>query len=133
MKAVSIVLKPGAKFLLDTHVVETLLKKIDTERIWTQKGEMLILEERSFDCTSSRVNTEWTIIRSRKILKRSSSIRLYTFKEICDLLKSVGFGDLMGYSSLDGNCFEFGSTRLYLVAKKNHRNYLYNIDCEQEG
>lgn len=118
LKAVSLALKPGAKFLLDTHVVETLLRKIYKERIWNKSGETLILEEKRYDHGAGRVNTEWTIIRKNKTIRRLSSIRLYTYKELCDLLKSVGFGGFVGYGSLDGKRFGLESPRLYLVAVK---------------
>ena len=118
LKAVSLALKPGAKFLLDTHVVETLLRKIYQERIWNKPGETLILEEKRYDYGSGRVNTEWTIIRKNKTIRRLSSIRLYTYKELCDLLKSVGFGSFVGYGSLDGKRFGLESPRLYLTAVK---------------
>jgi SAM-dependent methyltransferase len=118
LKAVSLVLKPGGKFLLDTHVEETLLQKIHPERISSQVGETLILEEKSYDCSARRVNTEWTFIHYGKKIRRLSSIRLYTYKELCDLLHSVGFGGFRGYGSLNGKRFFFGSPRLYLVAVK---------------
>lgn len=119
LNAVSRVLKPGARFLVDTHVSETLLPKMFPGRIWKQVGETLLLEEKSYDCASSRVNTEWTFIHYGKKTRRFSSIRLYTYKELCDLLESVGFESFRAYGFLNGDPFCVGSPRLYLVARKN--------------
>ena len=49
LKAISGVLKPGAKFLLDTHITETLLPKLFQERGWKRVGSALVLEERHYD------------------------------------------------------------------------------------
>ena len=121
LKAVSRVLKPGAKFLVDTHVAETLLPNLSPERIWKQVGKTLLLEEKSYDCASSRVNTEWTFIHHGEKSKRYSSIRIYTFRQLCDLLRSVGFNSFRGYGLLNGDPFHVGSSRLYLVAKKKRK------------
>ncbi|MGE0683566.1 MAG: cyclopropane-fatty-acyl-phospholipid synthase family protein, partial [Candidatus Binatia bacterium] len=57
VQAVFRALKPGGQFLLETHIVETLLP-IFQERGWQQIGDTLILERRWYDYVQSRVGTE---------------------------------------------------------------------------
>ena len=73
-KAVSRTLKPGGKFLVDTHVAETLLP-IFQERGWWRVGDTVVLEERCYDHAESLVHVEWTFMREGREDKRSSSIR----------------------------------------------------------
>lgn len=118
LEAVFRALKPGARFLLDTHVAETLLPRLSQKRDWKCVGETLILEERSYNPAVARTDTEWTAVRDGKVYKKTTSIRLYTYRELCQLFTGVGFVDLEPYGSLNGESFELSSPRLYLTATK---------------
>lgn len=118
LKAVSRVLKPGGKFLLDTHITETLLSKLLQERGWKRVGSALVLEERHYDYVCSRTDTKWTLVQDGRMFEKSTSIRLYTYRELCQLLERFGFAGFEGYGSLSEEPFQLGSPRLYLVATK---------------
>jgi cyclopropane fatty-acyl-phospholipid synthase-like methyltransferase len=118
LKAIYQVLKPGSMFLLDTHTTETLLPRLFHERAWRRVEDTLILEERQYDHVSSRTKTEFILVQNSKVTKTESSIRLYTYRELCSLLELVGFKDFKGYGSLDFEPFRLGSPRLYLTATK---------------
>ena len=119
LKAVSNALKPGARFLLDTPLIETRLPEMEAEaKVWWQVGGLLALEDRKFDHVNSRVESEWTFVHDGKIEKKSLSLRLYTFRELCSLLEEVGFGNHLAYGTLDLEPFALGSTWLYLVTTK---------------
>lgn len=111
-------LKPGGRFLLDTHVAETLLPGLVEERGWSRVGNTTVLEERHYDHVSARTTTEWTLLQEGKTFKSSTSIRLYTFRELSSLLERCGFGNLQAYGSIDSEPFRLGSTRVYLVSTK---------------
>jgi len=117
LKAVARALKPGARFLVDAHVAETLLPRYQ-ERDWGQVRDMLMLQERCYDYVHSRVDAEWTLVKEGKVQKQTSSIRIYTYRELCQLLEEVGFANCEGYGSLSQKPFKLGSRRLYLVATK---------------
>ena len=110
--------KPGARFLLDTHVAETLLPRLSQQRDWKRVGDTLVLEEKHYNPATARTNTEWTAARDGKVFRKTTSIRLYTYRELCQLFERVGFADLEPYGSLNGEPFEFGSPRLYLTATR---------------
>jgi O-methyltransferase involved in polyketide biosynthesis len=117
LKAVARSLKPGARFLVDTHVAETLLP-VFRERDWQRMEDTLVITETHYDHVQGRVETEWTFVREGEMAKRPSSIRVYTYRELCQLLEEVGLTDCEGYGSLNGEPFGLGSRRLYLRAAK---------------
>lgn len=114
-------LRPGARFLLDTHVVETLLPRFE-ERAWRHAGETLVLEERTYDHGRSRVNVEWTFVKGGGVQKAASSIRIYTYRELVELMGKVGWRALEAYGSLGLEPFHLGAARLLLVAGKGSRS-----------
>ena len=111
-------LRPGGRFLLDTHVAETLLPRLSQERSWKRVGDTLVLEEPRYDPSSARTHTEWTLIREGRTFTNSTSIRLYTYRELVQLLEGVGFVDFVSFGSLNGDPFELNSPRLYLIATR---------------
>jgi SAM-dependent methyltransferase len=115
--AVARALKPGGRFLLDTHIVETVVPKF-SERLWRRFGTTLALEEARYDHASSRVQSEWILVQAGKLERKPVSIRMYTYRELCRLLEEAGFTHFEGYGSLGQEPFQLGSPRLYLVATK---------------
>ena len=119
LRAVSNALKPGARFLLDTPLVETRLPEMEAEtKVWWKVGDLLALEDRRFDHVTSRVESEWTFVRDGQIEKKDLSLRLYTYRELCRLLDQAGFGNHQSYGSIDFEPFTLGATWLYLVTTK---------------
>ena len=60
---------------------------------------------------------DWTLVKAGQVETKTSSIRIYTYREICSLLTEVGFTGLDAFSSLTGEAFKLGQ-RLYIVAVK---------------
>jgi len=119
LKAISKSLKPGAQFILDTPLVETRVPEIESQdKEWWQVGDLIILEERRFDYPNSRVESDWTFIRDGLVETKHLSLRLYTFKEISELLYSAGFGSHKAFGSIDFELFGRGSSWLYMVTTK---------------
>ena len=119
LRAVSRCLKPEATFLLDTPLIETRLPEMEAqERVWWPAGDLLALEERSFDHETSRVESNWTLIKDGKTEQKTLSLRLYTYRELIVLLESAGFANHRAYGSMDWEPYGQGSTWLYLVTTK---------------
>jgi ubiquinone/menaquinone biosynthesis C-methylase UbiE len=119
LQRVSRSLKTGASFILDTPLIETRLPEMESqERVWWPVGELLALEERTFDHETSRIESEWTFIKDGQIEKKLLSQRLYTYLELVTMLEKAGFGNHKAYSSIDGEPFEMGSTWLYMNTTK---------------
>ena len=48
-------------------------------------GDMLMLAQRHYDPTESRLHVEYTLIRGAETEKRSMSARIYSYREIVRL------------------------------------------------
>ncbi|MFQ5950908.1 MAG: SAM-dependent methyltransferase [Candidatus Geothermarchaeales archaeon] len=119
LKAVHRTLKPEGRFLFDTALAETLFPTAQAnQRVWWGGGETLVLEQHSYDHVRSRADTEWTFVHEGKVEKKQSSQRIYTYREVLELLEEVGFAEFEGYGSLSQEQFRFGSKRLYMMATK---------------
>jgi SAM-dependent methyltransferase len=117
LRAVSQALKPGAPLVMDTPLLETRLPEMAAqERDWWQVGNLLALEERRFDHTTGRVESDWTFIQGGQLETRHLSLRLYTYRELVALLEQAGFSRHEAYGSLDWEPFELGAPWLYLIA-----------------
>jgi SAM-dependent methyltransferase len=117
LQAVSRTLKPGGRFALDTLVLEALLPKFQ-ERSWQRWGDRLICEARRYDLDGGRVEAEWVFVRGGQTATRHSSIRIYTYRELCVLLAAAGFGECEAYGNIAGEPFRLGSRRIYIAATR---------------
>jgi len=119
LAAVARTLKPGGRILIDMpNVAEGLLPRFQ-ERDWWPSGEVITLEERRYDHVTSRVEVDWTLVKAGQVETKTSSMRVYTYRETCRLLTEVGFTGFDALGSLTGEAFKLGQ-RLYLVATKAH-------------
>jgi SAM-dependent methyltransferase len=66
----------------------------------------------------SRVSSEWTLIRGGKAETFSFEHSLYSGRELNDRLRSVGFGRVDLFGSLQGTPFDLNAARLVAVARK---------------
>lgn len=113
IKAAARSLKKGGRFLIDTHTLETIIpifQPVSKNRY----GKMPLKEERHLNLDTSRIDVKWTLGKE----SQSSSIRLYGYRELKNLLSRNGFGKFKAYGSIEGEKFEFGSRRLILVCEK---------------
>lgn len=118
LNAVARTLKPGGRFLLDTHVTETILPKFNPQMFQDIDG-VTVLHNNWWDHESGRIEGDWTYIRpDGNRTKNHVSIRLYTYRELTELCEDAGFSSFEAWSTLDGTPFALGGSRLYLVATK---------------
>jgi SAM-dependent methyltransferase len=115
--AASRALEPGGRFLIDTHVAESVLPHF-TEREWSERDAGLLLERRRWDPATGRIETDWTFVRDGGTETHRSSIRIYTFRELTQLLSAAGFVAFQGFDPDTLEPFELGASHLMLVATK---------------
>jgi hypothetical protein len=116
LQAVARTLKVGARFVLDVSYISEVLLPSLQERSWYPIDDILVLAERSYDPLQGRLQVEYTSIHDGQIAKRAMSARLYSYREMVQLLKAAGFGDVQGFGSLTKEPFKLGSPRLLLTA-----------------
>ncbi|MDX1615718.1 MAG: class I SAM-dependent methyltransferase [Candidatus Promineifilaceae bacterium] len=117
LRGVARALRPGGRFLIDTPIMESLFHQF-RPRDWREVGDIRVLEERRFDHQRSSILTEWTLIRGQEVAQHTSVIRLYSYRELTQLLREAGFSSSTGYRSLRGEPFSLNEGRLFMVAQK---------------
>jgi hypothetical protein len=53
-----------------------------------------------------------------EVHRETTSIRIYTYRELAEQLEGVGFTELQDFGSLTKEAFTINSERLYLIARK---------------
>jgi SAM-dependent methyltransferase len=118
LQTLSQTLKPGARFILDAPAIaECLLPNLQPHRSITVAGISVSIENR-YDEDESRIFTDFTFMRNGETDKRRSSQRIYTYRELSELLSLAELQTEVEFSSLDEQPFELGSKRLLLICKK---------------
>jgi hypothetical protein len=79
-------------------------------------GETLFLNNNRYDHVSGRLETEDIIIRNGQIDRRPGFQRVYTYSEICRLLRTAGFGTPESFASVNREPYRLGAQDLLLVA-----------------
>src|SRR6185503_19817205 len=81
-------------------------------------GDVTATIDNRYDHEQSRIFPNFTFVRNGVEDKRSSSQRIYTYKELAELLRDTGLEPISAYGSLDEHPFKLGAHRLIMVAKK---------------
>ncbi len=119
LDAVYRVLRPGGRFLLDaSSVAENVVPRIQ-KHTELQVGDILFIEDNHYDHERSRLETDYTFIRGNVTEKRFGSHRLYTFRELQQLLTDAGFASVRSFGSLNKDPFELGAPALYMLVTKD--------------
>jgi SAM-dependent methyltransferase len=112
-------LRPAGRFLIDIQVAESLFPKF-RERDWSwmrQDPPLRILEERRWNLESGSVDSTWTFI-SDTVTSSRVWMRIYTYRELCELLRAAGFSRFEAFETGTQKPFRLGSPRLALIAEK---------------
>jgi SAM-dependent methyltransferase len=117
-KRVAESLRPGGQFLVDVQVVETVLPDFRARDWWwmTPEQTTMVAEHRRFDVDTCRVEGTYTFIGEGHNETASFSIRLYTCKELRELLREAGFTRFRALETITAEPFCLGSERLSLIA-----------------
>ena len=98
-------------------VTETLFPKCQPKG-WSEIGDTIVLEDRIWDYISGRVEVNWTFIQQKKQATYHNSIRIYTYREVINLLRQNGFEHFVAFGSLSKDAFQFGAQRLLITARR---------------
>jgi SAM-dependent methyltransferase len=118
LRAVAAALKPGARFALESGYVMEHLFPVLQERSSYPVGDIVMEAHRRYDPTESRLHVEYTLTRGSAIEKRSMSARIYSYRELVELLVKAGFTDVQGYGSLTREPFRLAAGPALMVASK---------------
>ena len=118
LRAVSKVLKPGSRFILDAPAIaECILPTFQASRSMEIAGIKVDIEHR-YDHEQGRMFNDFTFTRNGVVDQRPSSQRAYSFHELSELLRAAGLDTVAAYGSLTEEPFKLGAHRLLLVTQK---------------
>ena len=118
LNSVSQTLKPGRRFILDAPAVaECVLPIFQASRSIELAGIKVDIEHR-YDHEQARMFNDFTFTRNGVVDRRPSSQRVYTYRELTELLRAAGLEPIASYGSLTEEPFKLGAQRLLLVAEK---------------
>jgi SAM-dependent methyltransferase len=118
IKAVSRSLKKGGHFLLDTQAAETLYPVYKTEDKFRIAGVKAIVN-RYMDHETSRNMERFTFTKKGKRRSYHSSIRIYTYQEVANILGQNAFSQIKSFGSFSRDPFRFGASRLLMVVRRD--------------
>jgi SAM-dependent methyltransferase len=118
LKSLAQTVKSGSRFILDAPAIaECLLLNVQANRSIEIAGIKVDIEHR-YDHEQGRMFNDFTFTRDGVVDKRPSSQRVYTYRELTELLRAAGFETTAAYASLAEEPFQLGAQRLLLVSQK---------------
>jgi SAM-dependent methyltransferase len=118
LRAVSQTLKPRARFVLDAPAAaECILPNFQPNHTFEIAGIAVTIQHR-YDHEQARMFNDFTFTREGVEDYRPSSQRVYTYRELADLLQAAGLEIVAAYASLTEEPFTLGAHRLLLVSEK---------------
>ena len=119
LEAVHAALKPGGRFVLETRfcaegVFQQMLKKA-----WFPLGDLFFLVDTAYDPATAQLTSSYTIIQDGRVERQQATYRIYTYRELLQLFRDAGFGNLETFGSLKREPFAIGSPGLWVVAVRN--------------
>jgi SAM-dependent methyltransferase len=112
-------LGPGGRFLLDTINREMLVRHWEEHRWQEGGGGILRLEDRRFDFLAGRqYNRVLSIHPDGTRNEREIDLRLYTLKELGDMLSQAGLAILQTWGGFDGRDYDLDSRRMIVLSEK---------------
>jgi SAM-dependent methyltransferase len=110
-------LKTGGRFLVDVHNRDAFMRRFFPES-FVDRDDDFMLDRRTFDVGSGRVETERIVIRDAAVRRMHFSLRMFTFTELRDSLREAGFAEVHGYDWETGDPLAVESRRMVIVARK---------------
>lgn len=118
LQGVAAALKPTGRFLIDTSMAAESFFVTGGVKEWVEVGDILMLIENVYLPTEARVDSNLTFLRNGKSEKRTASHYVHTVGEIVRMLGAVGLVTVAAHATIDGDPFELGCDRLFLVSQK---------------
>jgi SAM-dependent methyltransferase len=102
LRSVAAALKPGAAFVLETPMVAESAWLTVKDRAWWKVDDMYLLAANRFDHARGRMDTEYTFVSDGRVEMRHGTHRVYTYRQLVDLLNATGFVDVTGWTRAAG-------------------------------
>lgn len=116
-------LKSEAKFVLDIpNIAETLLPRLQNETE-SEIGQTHVVEKHSYRHEESRFEIEWTLTKQGISETKTTSMRVYGFREAVNLFDEARFSLWDTFSSLEGDPYELRSSGILRTSEEMRRRH----------
>jgi SAM-dependent methyltransferase len=110
-------LKPVGTLVMSLAGKEVLAGTFEA-RSWEERDGAYLLEEREVTEDWTWMRNQWHLIVDSEVESFTVSHRLYSARELSELLRRVGFSDVSAYGDLEGSAYDTDAERLVVVAEK---------------
>jgi ubiquinone/menaquinone biosynthesis C-methylase UbiE len=110
-------LKLKGKFLMEM-VGKEVLSRTFLEKDWREEDDQIILEERKISENWDSITSRWILFKSKEKYEQTIKLRLYSGRELSELLKKCGFSNVKLYGDFEGNPYNNNAKRLVAFAQK---------------
>lgn len=111
-------LRGDGKLLLELPMVaESILSRVQMNA-WYLVGDIYTLAKRDYDPLSGRLQVEYTFIVDGKLDRRAASYRIYTCRQIVEMVRAAGLEAIGVWGSADRAPFTLAAGELLLLARK---------------
>ncbi|MCB9840092.1 MAG: class I SAM-dependent methyltransferase [Phycisphaeraceae bacterium] len=116
-------LRPGGRLVMDLAGKEVVVRRFQAHRWHPREDGVIVLEHATVLGAWEHVEQRWiTIVRegdaAATVTDRSFVLRLYSARELLDVLEQAGFVDCTAYGSATGTPYDNHAKRLVVVARK---------------
>jgi SAM-dependent methyltransferase len=118
LKSVHRALRTGGRFVLQTNVIAESILTRPLARSWYELGDILFLHVARYESETASLSSDYQFIRGQTVEKKTAIYRIYSVREVVQLLKTVGFQNPKIFGDLEGNPFKLGDPSLYIVVQK---------------
>jgi SAM-dependent methyltransferase len=111
-------LKKGGQFLIDVLSKETLARDYqESEWFDGQDGSIMLVETQILD-NWCRIQNRWGYVKDGQYKETIFAHKIYSAKELADLLIAAGFSQVSCYGNLQGSAYDIHAQRLIVVGYK---------------
>lgn len=110
-------LKPGGKFLLHLVNRDWIMANFQPSD-WSEVGGGKILEKRTFDYATSTCTGPWTLIKDGHETTHEAAIRMYSYHELLNMFRKVGFVDIEGYGTVKGEPIDLRHFYMFVIGTR---------------
>ena len=118
LRAAARALRPGGRFLLDSGWVAEALLPSFRERLDMEIAGIRFEVENRYEPLTGCVESVFTASADGRRESRPGRHRVYTCRQLIELLRDAGFEGIEAFGSPEGEAFALGSHRLLLTARR---------------
>jgi SAM-dependent methyltransferase len=115
-------LRPGGRFALDTMNLPDVLRGFQPRVVLRRKtsyGEVMLVRESRLDLPAGMLRKTWTYhLPDNRRVSHASAVRLHLPHTLAELLRSVGFEEVVLYGGIDSQPLSLDSPRCIAVAQR---------------